>query len=50
LRPLADDTDSTTLAGYLIGGIIKADLHPRPDRQPDAADSAAAAALPVRVH
>jgi arginine deiminase len=29
LRHLADGIDSTTLASYLIGGIIKADLHPR---------------------
>ena len=50
LRRLADGIDSTTLARYLIGGIIKADLHPRLDHQPDAADIAAAATLPVHVH
>jgi len=54
LRHLADGTDSTMLADYLIGGIIKADLHPRLSHQPDAADVAAAAmsaaTLPARVH
>ena len=29
LRKLADDADSMTLAKHLIGGITKADLHPR---------------------
>jgi arginine deiminase len=28
LRRLAEDADGVTLAGYLIGGVIKADLHP----------------------
>jgi arginine deiminase len=28
LRRLFEDTDGTTLAGYLIGGVLKADLHP----------------------
>jgi arginine deiminase len=29
LRELFDDVDGATLAGYLIGGVLKADLHPR---------------------
>ena len=28
LRRLAEDTDSATLAGYLVGGVLKADLRP----------------------
>ncbi len=28
LRRLFEDTDGSTLAGYLIGGVLKADLHP----------------------
>ena len=28
LRRLFEDTDGTTLAGYLVGGVLKADLHP----------------------
>jgi len=29
LRRLADDADGETLAEYLVGGVLKADLHPR---------------------
>ncbi len=29
LRALADDADGPTLARYLIGGVVKADLHPK---------------------
>jgi len=29
LRRLADDSDGETLAEYLVGGVLKADLHPR---------------------
>ena len=29
VRRLADDSDGETLAEYLIGGVLKADLHPR---------------------
>jgi arginine deiminase len=29
LRGLADDADSQTVADYLVGGVVKADLHPR---------------------
>lgn len=42
LRRLADDTDSPTLAQYLVGGIIKSDLHPRPGRDPRSTDITAA--------
>jgi arginine deiminase len=28
LRKLFEDTDGMTLAGYLVGGVLKADLHP----------------------
>jgi arginine deiminase len=28
LRKLFEDTDGTTLASYLVGGVLKADLHP----------------------
>jgi arginine deiminase len=28
LRRVAEDADSETLAGYLVGGVLKADLHP----------------------
>jgi len=29
LRKLFEDTDGETLAGYLVGGVLKADIHPR---------------------
>lgn len=49
LRRLADDSDSDTLAEYLVGGVTKADLHPALGHSPDAASLVAAAAEPVGV-
>lgn len=48
LRAVADDLDGATLAEYLVGGVVKADLAGPLHRRPDAADLAAAAARPAR--
>ena len=34
VRRLFEDLDGTTLAESLVGGVLKADLHPLPDAQP----------------
>jgi len=49
LRGLADETDAATLARYLVGGVIKADVQPRLWRVPDPDEITAAAARSTRV-
>jgi arginine deiminase len=44
LRALADGLDPPTLASYLVGGVVKADLGPGPGRGPTAASLVRAAA------